>query len=281
MTGYAVALGMFDSVHTGHRAVIDGAVNSDYRSIVVTFDDIPAKGGRYILTEEEKRDKLISLGVNDVHILEFEEVKNYPPEYFLEYIFSHMKAKKICCGFNFRFGKNAAGDTGLIKSFCEKKGIEYFVAPEVKSDGETVSTTYIKMLLSEGRVEKAAELLEDAFSFTAPVTEGDKRGRTIGFPTVNQIYPEKKAELKFGVYHTRVEIDGEVFSGVTNVGIRPTFRNDFVSAETYILDYDGDCYGKAVKLSFVEYLREEKEFRSIEELRAEIEKNVQYVSQSI
>lgn len=277
MSGYAIALGMFDSVHIGHRAVIDAAVNSGYKSVVLTFDKIPSKGERAVLTKSEKQYKLLSTGADDVRILEFEKIKNYSPEEFLGYLTNHMETKKICCGFNFRFGKGAVGDTALLRRYCKEKGIEYFEASEVKSGDYTASTTYIKELLAKGDVIGAAKLLGEPFSFTAEVVEGDKRGRVLGFPTINQIYPECKTELKFGVYHTKVEIDGEVFDGVTNVGVRPTFKNDFVSAETYILDFDGDCYGKELKLSFVEYIRGEKKFESAEELIGEITKNVEYV----
>ena len=277
MAGFAIALGMFDSVHIGHRAVIDAAVNSGYRSIILTFDKIPSKGDRSVLSELEKRDKLLATGIDDVHILEFEEVKNYTPEEFFTNIITTMNPRKICCGFNFRFGKNALGDTSLLRDYCLKNGIEYYEAEEVKRDGVTVSTTYIKELLRDGNVAKAAELLGEPFSFTAEVVDGDKRGRTLGFPTINQFYPECKTGLKFGVYYTKVEIEGKIFNSVTNVGIRPTFKNGFVSAETHIIDFDGDCYGKELKLSFIEYIREEKKFGSVEELVDEIAKNVQYV----
>lgn len=277
MSGFAIALGMFDSVHIGHRTVIDAAVNSGHRSVILTFDSISSKGEKTVLSETEKKEKLLSTGVGEVQILEFAEVRNYTPEEFLLYLSRHIEPRMICCGFNFRFGRDAAGDTVLLRRYCEENGIEYFEAPEVKSRGETVSTTYIKRLLKEGEIERAAELLGESFSFTSEVVKGDRRGRTLGFPTINQIYPDKKAELKFGVYHTKVEIDGKTYDGVTDIGIRPTFKNDFVSAETYVIDYDDDCYGKPVKLSFIEYLREEKRFESRSDLTEEIAKNVEYV----
>ncbi len=277
MKGFAIALGMFDSVHIGHRAVIDAAVKSGYRSVVLTFDKIPSKGEKTVLNESEKQQKLLSVGADDVRVLEFEAVKDYSPQEFLDYLTSNIETKKICCGFNFRFGKGAEGDTKLLRYYCEENGIEYYEAPEIKSDEVTVSTTYIKKLLSKGKVEKAAELLGERFSFTAEVVKGDSRGRLLGFPTANQIYPKDKIEVKFGVYHTKVEVDGQIFDGVTNVGVRPTFKNDFISAETYIIDYDGDCYGKQLRLSFVEYIRGERKFENAEELAKEICKNVQYV----
>ncbi len=280
MSGFAIALGMFDSVHIGHKAVIEAAVNSGYRSVVLTFDKIPSKGEKTVLSESEKQQKLLSTGADQVQILEFEEFKNYSPKEFLQYLTNHIKVKKLCCGFNFRFGKGAKGDTAFLRKFCQENDIEYFEAPEIKSGGKTVSTTYIKELLAKGDVKLAAHLLGESFSFTAEVIKGDSRGRWLGFPTANQQYPKDKTELKFGVYHTNVEIEGKVYDGVTNVGVRPTFKNDFISAETYIIDFDGDCYGKELKLSFIEYIRGERKFETVEELVEEITENVEYVKQT-
>ena len=187
------------------------------------------------------------------------------------------KVKRISCGFNFRFGKNAEGDTSFIREYCLEKGIEFFEAEEVSKDGVTVSTTYIKSLLADGKIKEANELLEEPFGFKATVVKGDRRGKTLGFPTINQIYPESKAKLKSGVYHTKVTVGMKTFDGVTDVGVRPTFERDIVCAETFIIDFSGNCYGNEVKLQFLEYLREEKKFDSQEELISAIGENVQYV----
>ncbi len=278
MTQYAIALGMFDSVHKGHIAVLQAAANSGYKSLAVTFDKLPQKSDRSLLSLDERREKLLSAGVNEVLILEFSKVKDLSPEEFLKLLADRKDIKKICCGFNFRFGKNAVGDTAFLKEYCRKNGIEYFEAEEVRTEGKTLSTSYIKELLKEGEIEKANRLLGEPFSFTARVTQGDKRGKTLGFPTANQVYPTDKAELRFGVYHTRVDIDGSSFDGVTNIGVRPTYTTDFVGAETYIIGFEGDCYNKDIKLSFIEYLREEKRFDSPSALIDEIRKNVEYVN---
>ncbi len=277
MTGCAAALGMFDSVHIGHKAVIDAAIKNEYRSVILTFDKIPSKGEKHLLSQEEKKAKLLSLGVDEVYVLEFSKVKSLSPEEFLDFIVGKFNIKKICVGFNFRFGKGAVGDRRFLEEYCKRKEICFFCAEEVKSEGQTVSTTLIKSLLAEGKAERAAQLLGNPYSFTATVENGDKRGRTLGFPTVNQIYPDYKCDLKFGVYHTEVYLNGKRYNGVTNFGIRPTFLNGFVSAETHIIDYDGDCYGQEITLSFLEYLREERKFSSVDELKKEILSNVLYV----
>ncbi len=277
MRGIAVALGMFDSVHIGHEAVIKGVLDDAHRSAVITFDKIPHKTGGVILSDDEKIKKLLATGVDTVEILNFDEVKNMTPEEFLIMLTRDCPIHKIACGFNFRFGRNAEGDTGFIRSYCEKHGIEFYEAEEVSVDGVTVSTSYIKRLLAEGNIEKANELLRQPFGFTAAVTKGDGRGKTLGFPTANQIYPESKAPLKSGVYHTKVTVGLKTFDAVTDVGTRPTFERDIVCAESYIIGFGGDCYGKDLHLSFIERIRDEKKFASAEELVSEIGRNVEYV----
>ena len=277
MSKIAVALGMFDSVHIGHRAVIDGVLNSDCRSAVITFDKLPNKAGGVVLTDEEKVEKLLSTGIDTVEILNFEDVKELSPTEFLDMLTDGGSIQKIACGFNFRFGKDAAGDTDFIRRYCKEKNLEFFEAEEVRANGVTFSTTYIKKLLSDGKIEEANTLLGCPFSFKVTVVKGDSRGKTLGFPTANQIYPEAKARLKSGVYHTKVTVGMKTFDGVTDIGIRPTFERDIVCAETYIIGFSGNCYGKDIKLSFLEYLRDEKKFDSKEELISAIAENVEYV----
>lgn len=281
MKGFAIALGMFDSVHIGHEAVIKGVLDPSHRSIVVTFDKIPQKAGGVILSDREKIQKLLATGVDTVEILNFEDVRDMSPKQFLDMLTTDCPICKIACGFNFRFGKNAEGDTEFIKRYCEEKGIEFFVADEVRAEGVTVSTSYIKKLLTEGKVEKVNELLGEPFGFTAAVTKGDGRGKTLGFPTANQIYPESKAPIKSGVYHTKVTVGLRVFDAVTDVGIRPTFERDIVCAESYIIGFGGNCYGKDIQVSFVERIRDEKKFDSVEELAMEIGRNVEYVRNKV
>ncbi len=276
-TKYAIALGMFDGVHLGHKAVLSAAVNSPYRSVAVTFSSLPSKTVGSLMTAAEREKKLLDFGIDEVLFLNFFEVKDLSPTEFLSFLSEKYNVGKICCGFNYRFGKKAAGDTALLSRFCSENNIEFFQCPEVLNEGKTVSSTYIKSLISEGNTEKANALLGDEFSFTAEVVKGDQRGRTWGLPTINQLYPEGIIRPKNGVYQTVVEIDGVRYDGVTNIGLRPTFITDYVSAETYILDYSGDCYGSLVKTRLIGFLREEKKFSDIKELISAIKQNVEYV----
>lgn len=274
---YALALGMFDGVHMGHKAVLSGAVNSPFESVAVTFSSIPFKTGGSIMTAEDKEKKLLETGIDEVLFLDFFEIKDLSPEEFLDLLSEKYDLGKICCGFNYRFGKKAAGDTKLLAEWCARRGIEFFECPEVLYEGETVSSTYIKRLISEGEIEKANLLLGTDFSFSAEVRHGDQRGRTMGFPTINQLYPENLTAPKCGVYQTVVTVDGREYDGVTNLGFRPTYITDYISAETYILDYSGDCYGSRVKTRLVAFLRDEQKFDGIEALKKAIDQNAQFV----
>ncbi|MBQ5910803.1 MAG: riboflavin biosynthesis protein RibF [Clostridia bacterium] len=277
MQKYAIALGMFDGVHKGHKAVLMGAINSGYKSVAVTFSSIPFKKGGVLNSAKEKKQKLLNFGIDEVLFLEFSEVCNLSPEEFLNYLAKKYNVAKICCGFNYRFGKMAAGDTAFLKEWCTAKNIEFFECPEVLYGEQTVSSTYIKGLLLNGDLETANLLLEDGFSITAKVQKGDARGRTWGFPTINQRYPETKAPVKRGVYHTVVTIDGKTYNAVTNIGVRPTYETEYVSAESYVLDYDGNAYDKEVETKLVSFLREEKKFSSKEELIKAIGNDAEYV----
>lgn len=277
---YAVCLGMFDGVHIGHKAVLSGAIDSPYKSVAVTFSSIPFKSGGAIMTADQKAKKLKEIGIDEVLFLDFAEVCNLSPEEFLNYLLSKYNLAKICCGFNYRFGKKAAGDTAFLTDWCKNKEIEFFECPEVVYDGKTVSSTRIKELLLNGDVKCANTLLENKFSFISTVQKGDARGRTWGFPTLNQRYPDGICEVKRGVYQTVVTIDGKEYNAVTNIGVRPTYETSFVAAESFVLDYDGYCYGEEVKIKLITYLREEKKFSSKEELITAIKNDAEYVSKN-
>ena len=272
----AIALGTFDGVHIAHRVVL--SVPNEYKKTAVTFEMPPKmffKGKRELLMSfEDKAQILKDLGFDQIVNLEFEKVKNTEPLHFLEFLCETYNPSLISCGFNYRFGKNGEGDTALLKEFCNQKGIECRICEAVTQDAETVSSTLIRNLLKQGEIEKANVLLQGEFSFSAKVIKGDKRGRTIGFPTINQKYPEDLVKIKFGVYKTKVLIDGKLYDGITNIGVRPTYLSDYVISETYIKNFSGDLYGKNVRIIPKKFLREEIKFASLEELKKQIEKDL-------
>lgn len=268
----ALCLGTFDGVHKGHREVLN--LPEGLKKIAVTFS-LPPKtvlSGKteLIMTFADKQRVLKGLGVEEILKLDFEKVKNMRALEFLDFLYEKYKPSLISCGFNYRFGKNAEGDTAQLRKYCEEKGITFKCSEPVLEDGKAVSSTLIRELIKNGEIEKANSLLTEPFSFETEVIDGDRRGRTIGFPTANQKYPNDLVKLKFGVYKVKVIIEKEEYEGITNIGIRPTFQTDYVISETYIKNFSSDLYGKKVRIIPLKFLREEIKFSSIEELKHQI-----------
>lgn len=278
----AVALGTFDGVHKGHRAVLDLSRGYENR-VAVTFEsppksDITGKVG-LITTVKDKCDILKTLGFSEVCLLDFGKVRDMHADEFLDYLKNKYSPSLISCGFNYRFGRGGEGNKDTISAFCKKNGMEFSCAECVYEDGKAVSSTAIRDMLSKGLIECADRLLCKPFSFEAEVITGDRRGRTIGFPTVNQRYPDELVRIKFGVYKTSVLIDGRRYTGITNIGIRPTYRSDFIISETNILGFSGNLYGKKLRIIPVRFIRPEKRFSSAEELKSQIAEDYKYIKE--
>lgn len=265
----AIILGTFDGLHAGHRAVIEKAAG--FFGIAVTFD-IPPKSiltgePQLLILPEERAKRIKQLGISQVEMQNFNEVKDIKADRYLDILKQKYNPSRIICGFNYRFGRGAEGDTKLLAEFCQNNGIEFICVPPVKKDGITLSSTNIRNLIREGKIKEAVSQIYGGFSFTQPVLHGDARGRTLGFPTANQIYPEKLVKAKFGVYVSRVTVDGKEYKAVTNVGIRPTYQTDTVGCETFIKGFSGDIYDKEMKTELLRFVREERKFSSVEELK--------------
>ena len=271
----AVAFGTFDGIHAGHRAVLKHIL--PYNSIAVTFSSPPHSESSLLMSATDKLFALKEIGVKKVVSLDFSRVKNLSPKEFLDVIKNKYSPDIMCCGFNFRFGKNASGDTETIKEYCKQNNIECFVASPVTENGMAVSSTSIRNYIKQGDVEKANGMMFKSFSFTSPVCHGDARGRTLGFPTANQIYPENLVKPRFGVYETLVNIDGKDYRAISNIGIRPTFSTETVGAETFIIGFSGNVYGSKIKLTLVRFLRDEKKFSDIDELKKQIKDDLSEV----
>lgn len=275
----AIALGTFDGLHKGHIAVLNSALLSDYTPVAVTFIKPPKSyfSGDIglLMSPEFRKAELIKMGFDRVHFIEFEEFRNLEATAFLDYLKDEFDPALILCGFNYRFGKGGKGDTEFLSKYCDENGIEVKVVSAVTFDGEVVSSTNIRGALLNGDLEHYKKMCGRNFSFTAPVVHGDERGRTIGFPTANQYYPKNLAKVKFGVYKSQVTVDGKKYRGMTNIGIRPTFLSNDILCETYILDFSEQIYAKEVKLELLEFIREERKFSSIDELKSAIENDVE------
>ncbi len=270
----AVCLGTFDGLHKGHLTVLKNGLESKMNSVALAFSYPPANSSAAIMQQEDKLVALKSLGFRKVAFLDYNNFKDMTAGDFEEYLVNRFNVGKICCGYDYTYGKGRQGNPETLASFCAERGIELSVAEPVCVDNVPLSSTVIREYIKNGEIEKANSLLYRPFGFTAEVIEGDKRGRTFGFPTINQKYPEGLVKAKFGVYLVEVEVDGKRYRGVANIGVRPTYKTNCCMSETYIKDFSGDLYGKQVKISLIKFLREEREFSSADELIAQIKADI-------
>lgn len=278
----AVLLGLFDGVHLGHAAACRALSQSGAgRKTVYTFRsaELKTKGERrLILNDSEKKQRLISLGADEVIFAPFAEVRDYSPEEFVQKVIrDELGADKVICGENFRFGKNASGGCDILKELSEREGIELETVPTVKYDGEIISTTRIRGLLEQGDIKAANKLLGYKYFLEGYVLHGDARGRKMGIRTINTSFDGQKIMPPGGVYSSDVIIGGVRYMGVTNVGVRPTFyESGKIGIETHIIDFDGDVYSNTVSILFNEFYREERKFSDaaalIEAIRGDIER---------
>lgn len=265
----AIALGTFDGLHAGHRAVLNET--KGFHSIAVTFK-IPPKSVmsgkiQLLILPDDRKNRLEQLGIDRVVMQDFNSVKEIPANEYLENLKKNYNPSRIVCGFNYRFGKGAIGDTDLLAEFCGQNGIELIVVPPVKNDDGIISSTVIRGYIADGEIKKASDSICGGFKFTAPVLHGDARGRTIGFPTANQEYPEMLVVPKLGVYMSRVTVDGRCYNSITNVGVRPTYKTKSIGCETYIKEFNGNLYGKSITTELLCFIRPEQKFEGLKELK--------------
>lgn len=277
----AVALGYFDGVHLGHQKVIAQAVECKKQGltpVVFTFSHTPKKGDGLLqlLTLEQRIARLEALGVEILYVIDFQQIKDFTPEEFVEKILKRVfNAKKVICGFNYHFGKNGAGDCETLKSLCHQWGIETVVTDSVIMDTNIISSTLIRKLLKKGDIEKANKYLGYDFGYYGVAVKGNQIGTKIGTPTINQHVPADVITPKFGVYASVVTIEGNRYIGVSNVGVKPTISgNNPVLCETWLPEYNGgDLYGKTIDTRLKVFIRGEKRFASLEELKTAIHKD--------
>lgn len=185
-----------------------------------------------------------------------------------------MNAKVVVCGFDFRLGAGGGSDAEELKCICREYGIKVVIIPPFSLDGCVVHSTAIKNLIKSGEIAKANKLLGYDFSIEGRVIEGNRIGRTIGSPTINQRFPESIVMPRFGVYKSVTYLDGRVMPSVTNIGVKPTVDyKDSPLAETHIMDFDGDLYGRTLRVSLLDFIRPERRFDSVGELKAQLDKD--------
>ncbi len=265
-------LGGFDGLHVGHRLLLARAKESGLPVGVMTI--VGGKEGQSLFTFAERERIFKESGIDFVFELPFEEIKDLSPTEFLQKLTKEFYPKLFVCGEDFRFGKGAAGMPSMIESSTQ---VRVEILPLVEKNGEKISSRAIKRLLLEGEVESANALLQENYFVCGKVVSDRKIGRTIGFPTANVLYPKEKFSLKMGVYETCVKVDGVAYKGITNYGARPTFHNTDVVTETYLDGFDGDLYGKDLKIEFVRYLRNVQKFDTVEGLKEQLAKDVRRI----
>ncbi len=274
----AIALGAFDGLHLGHKSVIDEVLKSEYNSSVFTFVENPSKKltgkTEYLLGEKQKEEVLSQWGIKNYFCIDFSEIMEMAPETFVEdLLIKKLDARLVSCGKDFRFGKNAKGDVELLEKICSANGVRLVVVEDLCLNGERISSNNIRNAIKNGDMKSACEMLGRYYTFTLPVVEGNRIGRTLGAPTMNQKMPEGFSLPKFGVYASNVIIDGKNYYGVTNIGTKPSIGKYDPLAETFIPDINMDLYTKEIKIEVIEFIRAEKKFNSLEELKNEIGKN--------
>ena len=283
-----IALGFFDGVHRGHGALLrrttEVACRLNATPAAFTFDRPPkevvtGKPVPLINSTQERQELMERLyGIRQVIVAPFDhEMMTMSWEDFItKLLVGTYGAVHLVAGHDYRFGQKNAGTPELLQEKCRQLGLGCDIIPKVEYDGITVSSTYIRQLVESGQVERAAEFLGHRHCLSQTVTHGFRFGRTIGIPTINFTVPDHVLVPERGVYITRVYLpDGSSFAGVTNVGTRPTVSDSGkVSIETFLLDFDGDLYGKRIRLEFCRRLREEKKFESPQQLKDEVGKNI-------
>lgn len=275
----AVSLGIFDGVHIGHRAVLNSANKSGLKTAVFTFlsETVTTKGNKGVIyTDKRKLELLKSLSVEYIFAPKFSDFKDMPAEDFVKAVLVGVfNAGEVFCGEDFRFGKGAAAGADDLCELCRRYGIKLNVTPPVMYKGQAVSSTRIKNALISGDISSANDMLYEKFGYFEKVIHGNEIGRTLRFPTVNQAIPEKTVLPRFGVYLTEVEVFGKTYRGVSNVGVKPTVGNKEPLIETHILDFSGDLYGESLKVKLMKFLREEKRFASLNELKRQVDFDIQ------
>ncbi|MGN0491586.1 riboflavin biosynthesis protein RibF [Ruminococcus sp.] len=277
-SGTAIALGYFDGLHRGHRNVISLAAaerENGLTPVCFTFSKSPKSvlygtQSNALMTNEDKIKTLERLGIERTYQADFEKIMNMPAKDFAQKILiDTLKAGKLFCGFNYRYGKNGEGSAETLKSFCESKGITLSVVPATESEGEVVSSTLIRKLIIDGNVKRANELMCSRFGFSSVIEHGKRLGRELGTPTINQPLCSELVVPKFGVYASIVTLEnGERFCGVTNIGIKPTVGGNTPLCETWMPQYKGgEIYGQSADVRLLEFIRPEMKFSGIDELK--------------
>ena len=288
MRGVVVALGNFDGVHLGHQAVLRRALEvagaMDGRVVAATFGPHPRAvlrpGGEppLLTTLDLRREALIRYGADEMRVIPFDATlsRKSPQKFVHDVLIGTLEASAVVVGENFRFGYKASGDfEDLSRYMREADGEAHAVSLEGSNGGEEINSSRIRELLQQGAVNEAARLLGRPYVLRGEVVVGERRGRLLQFPTVNVLSEPEILVPARGVYAGFVKLDGVRRAACTNIGVAPTFERGESKVEAHVLDFDRDLYGRVVDVGFVEKVRDERKFDGIEELRAQIGRDVE------
>ena len=282
-----VAVGNFDGIHKGHQELIRRAVKSakvsGRKSAVFTFNNHPKNviAGKRVIKNimywDDKVELLRSLGIDYLFSIDFDyEINHMSAMDFIEKVLlEKLKMKEIYCGFNYRYGHLAEGDTALLMKAGRRKGFGINVIEPVKIKGQVFSSTLIRQMIDEGRMDECRMFLGRYYSIGGEVVRGNMIGRTIGFPTSNILIDESMVTPPNGVYITHCNYNFKQYKGVTNVGIKPTIGDNKRVIETNIFDFDKDIYGRYIKVEFIKKIRAEMKFPNVEALARQIDHDCQ------
>lgn len=291
-----IILGSFDGIHIGHRALVENAKNlakkikeehniDDIRIMVCTFKNHPLSVinreicPKLLMSNKEKSKLFEELGIDILNYMEFNrEFMEILPGDFVKNLREYYNAYGIVVGFNYRFGYKNLGDVEFLQERSSELGYELKVVEPITIDEELASSSVVRHNLQEGNIAKANKLLQRPFMLSGRVIEGRQLGRTIDFPTVNLNYNKRYLVPKGGVYGTIVEYKNKFYKGITNIGYNPTVNGKKLSIETHILNFNENIYKKDIKIYFMEKIREEKKFLTIQELKNQLIKDKEYVA---
>jgi riboflavin kinase/FMN adenylyltransferase len=284
----AVAMGNFDGLHRGHveliKRTVAGAARSGVKSAVFTFANHPknALAGEFVVRNiqypDDKAAMIEALGVDYLFSLPFtEDMHHMSGDAFVgDLLLGTFNMAEAFCGFNFHYGYKAGGDADSLRAAGARLAFPVHVMEDLRVDGRTVSSSLIRALIAEGRMEECARFLGRSYFVKGTVSEGKRIGRTFGFPTLNITTDSGMVIPAHGVYVTECEVANETRAGVTNVGVRPTIEGNGIRlVETHLLDYSGDLYGLSARVSFLKKLRDEKRFANPELLALQIKEDCQ------
>lgn len=283
----AVTLGKFDGLHRGHdllmQTVLEYSAKYHVASVAFTFDMPPRNrveetAASVLTTNEEKEYIFEKQGIDYLIECPFtQEVMAMEPKEFVAWIVKSLHMKYVVVGDDFHFGHHRSGDYHTLQKYESEYGYKTIVLAKLKDSNRDISSTYVREEIAKGNIQKANQLLGYRYFIRSRIVHGKQLGRKIGIPTINMVLPIDKLLPPNGVYVTEVTVDGKTYPGVTNVGCKPTVSDErIVGVETYIDGFDQDVYGEKIVVSFIDFIRAEQKFASVEELKEQMLRDIAF-----